>query len=258
VTSDRGDVVKVASKKIQSQQFLPELSYLNDHIPIEAVYSMLTGSELIDHWAECPIKANHPGDTAASLRFHSNRAQCISDTCDANLSVVDLVQTIHGCALPDAVRWIRQQFPGPVPIGEDDDDDDPVAAEAPRPLIPAQDYDAQCTKAARHLFPGFYRSGIVLTLRICDGPFVGVSLQRFYNIPQDGKIRHGGDYYREWTLANGGEAPHRRDKMSKRKFIGKIFRARVVTVSVDRKQTDLGAVAYSKFGRLLAVVVSNE
>ena len=249
----------VAPRKIQSQEDFPQsgLAYLNDHVPIEQVFTALTSLPVDQHWAKCLLAANHQSDDGDTLRFHANRGECVGDHCDASFSVLDMVQTVHDCDLHAAVQWVRQKWPGPMPV--EDDDDDLVAADAPRPLIPPGIYDAQCTRAERRHFMIFHRDVIVLTFRITEaGPYMGVILERFLHRPEDGKIRCGSHYYREWVVANSDELPHRRDKMARRKFVGKIFRVQVVTVSTDRNQANLGGASYSKVSRLLALVATNE
>jgi hypothetical protein len=254
--------VRVAPRKFRSQGDSPqshELAYLNERIPIKAVYTALSGLAVEGHWAKCPLAANHDEST---LRFLANRAECIDEQCNASFSAIDLALTMRHCDLQSAVHWIRAKWPEPMPVDEcvddSEDDDDPIAADAPRPLVPPGEYNLLCTRTIRQRFPGFHRHGIVLTLQICDELHIGTFIERYFNIPEDGKIRRGGHYYAEWIIANGGVLPHRRDKMAKKKFLGKMFRGRVVTVTTNSNKMDLGAAAYSKVERLFALVATNE
>jgi hypothetical protein len=141
---------------------------------------------------------------------------------------------------------------------QDDDDWEPIAADDPRTLVPEGEYDVICARAERRFYAVYRRFVIVLTFRIHSDPYAGVFIERFFNVPADGKIPRGSHYFREWILANGVK-PHRRERMAKRKFVGKLFRAQVVTVTTSRDGQDLGpAASYSKVARLLELLVTNE
>jgi hypothetical protein len=87
---------------------------------------------------------------------------------------------------------------------------------------------------------------------------MGIVIERFYNVLADRKIPRGSDYFREWILANGGVKPHRRERMHKKKFAGKLFRASVLTVTTNRRGIDVGGAAYSKAARLVELLATNE
>lgn len=141
----------------------------------------------------------------------------------------------------------------------EDDEWEPIAADDPSARIPAGEYDVFCTRAERRFYAVFHRSAIVLSLKIESEPYGGITVERYYNIPRDGKIRRGSDYFREWVLANEGLKPLRRERMAKKKFVDKLFRARVITVTKNRLGQNLDAsLAYSKVCQLLELLVSNE
>jgi hypothetical protein len=139
-----------------------------------------------------------------------------------------------------------------------DSDWEPIAADDPRALLPVGDYQVLCTRAMHRSYAIYHRHAIVLSLQICEEPYVGIVIERFYNVPADRKIPRGSDYFREWILANDGVKPHRRERMHKKKFVGKLFRASVVTVTTNRHGVDVGPAAYSKAARLIELLVTNE
>jgi hypothetical protein len=66
-------------------------------------------------------------------------------------------------------------------------------------------------------------------------------------------------FYREWVLVNQNVRPLRRERMSPRKFKGKIFRCVVSTVERDRRGTALdGGQKYSKVSAIVELVATNE
>jgi hypothetical protein len=113
-------------------------------------------------------------------------------------------------------------------------------------------------RAEHRHYPAFHRFSVVLTLQISGGDHAGELIERYYNIPADRKVRRGSDYYREWLTGNQGNKPTRRERMHKKKFVGKLFRIRVVTVSRNHNGIELGAAAYSKASRLLELLVTND
>jgi hypothetical protein len=134
----------------------------------------------------------------------------------------------------------------------------PIAGDDPRPLVPPGEYTLLCTDAERKMYPFYRRAAVVLSLRICEGPYQGIVLQRFYNVPADATIGRGSAYWREWTLANQGVPPRRRERMALAKFKGKLFTGEVVTVEVDRDGAALANAMYSKVARLTELLVTNE
>jgi hypothetical protein len=140
----------------------------------------------------------------------------------------------------------------------DDDDWEPIAADDPRALVPVGNYQVLCTRAVHRSYPIYHRHAIVLTLRICEDPFMGVVVERYYNVPSDRKILRGSDYFREWILASQGVKPHRRERMHKKKFVGKLFLANLVTVTTNRHGVNVGAAAYSKAERLIELLATND
>ena len=80
---------------------------------------------------------------------------------------------------------------------------------------------------------------------------------RYFSAETAGKRRS--DYCREWVIANQGIAPFRGDRMPCKKFTGKLFRVRVLTVCTDAYQEKLPpALQYSKVAAILELVQTNE
>jgi len=130
------------------------------------------------------------------------------------------------------------------------------ALDDPRLCIPPGDYLVAVVGARKAYYSFYKRSGVVLECKIQDGDFTGAILERYFTVPEGGKIGRGSDYYAEWCLANGGELPRRRERLPPKKFRGKLFRAAVVTVATDRNGQS--RPRYSKIARFLELVVSNE
>lgn len=131
----------------------------------------------------------------------------------------------------------------------------PVCADNPRLWIPEGEYQAICGKVSKFRHPIFKREIVALQLRICDGEHQGVQLERFY--PWTGKVGRNSGFWREWTIANG-TVPSRRDRLSMRKFVGKIFLVRVATVQKSWDGARHGPGAYSKVAAILELIVTNE
>ena len=142
---------------------------------------------------------------------------------------------------------------------ENAEDFGPVLDDDLRPSIPEGDFQAVCVAVGRFYYPQFHREAVCLDLKIFDGEHAGVTLQRFLNIRRDGRIGLNSTYLREWVIANQGQAPTRKDRMTLGKFKGKLFRIRVVTVS---KAFDggvhPGGLRYSKVGAILELLTTND
>jgi hypothetical protein len=78
-------------------------------------------------------------------------------------------------------------------------------------------------------------------------------LSRFLNYSRT--PGRGSDYYKEWVIANGGNPPKRKDRMSPKIFVEKIFDVRVRTVKQDRDSDPLHRnLRYSVVGKILRLV----
>ena len=133
----------------------------------------------------------------------------------------------------------------------------PTCSKDPRVLVTEGTYQAGCVSAKRFEHPIFKRKIIVLRFSLLEDEFLGVELERFFPAA-DRPGRHS-NFYREWTVANDGVAPRRRQRMPLGKFVGKIFLVRVVTVlkAWDRRLLP-DALRYSKVGEILELSVTNE
>ncbi len=133
----------------------------------------------------------------------------------------------------------------------------PTAKANPRPLIDEGEYEAICVSQEKRRQKLYKRETLVLTLHILDGPHADTRLQRFY--PASKNVGPGSAYYREWTVANNGIPPRRRDRLSSRKFLGKLFLVDVRTVSKDWQAIALPkALRYSKVAAIRELLVSND
>lgn len=90
-----------------------------------------------------------------------------------------------------------------------------------------------------------------------DEPYLGAQLERFCQVVS--RIGRNSVYLREWTIANGGIPPKRRDRMPPGKFVGKIYRIRVRTVEKtwDGRFHPTG-LRYSVVAEILELVTTNE
>ena len=126
-----------------------------------------------------------------------------------------------------------------------------------RPWIPAGEYQAFCTKSSRYPDFRFKRTVGVLRFRIFEGEHRGTVVERFFNLKDRMSSRCA--YPREWIIANNNEPPPRADRMAMRKFVGKLFLVRVVTVD---RAWDGGTypqpLRYSKVAGILALLFTNE
>ena len=133
----------------------------------------------------------------------------------------------------------------------------PTAKENPRPLIPEGVYEAMCVRQKKKYNALFKREILTLRLQLFEGPCAGTIVERFYSVTKfPGR---GSSFYLEWTIANGGKAPRRGDRLSTRKFDGKVFKVSVKTVSKNWNRRLLPqALQYSKADAILELVVTNE
>jgi hypothetical protein len=64
----------------------------------------------------------------------------------------------------------------------------------------------------------------------------------------------GTDYYKEWLIANYGNPPKRNDRMSPKKFVGKVYKVRVRTVKKDKDGDDYHKnLQHSVVGKILSL-----
>jgi hypothetical protein len=133
----------------------------------------------------------------------------------------------------------------------------PVCNQNPAPRVPEGEFLASCKTAHKYQNPRFKREEIVLEFVLCDCKCAGTTLCRYYSATTAGKPRS--NYKREWVIANQGIAPLRGDRMPYKKFMGKLFRVRVNTVTTDAYQEKLPpSLQYSKVGAILELVQTNE
>lgn len=104
------------------------------------------------------------------------------------------------------------------------DDDSGFKAKAePRPRIPKGEYEAVCIKKDISIYLGSEKK-LYLHFQIIEGNHQGVKLFAAYKYYKP--FPTGSKYYTDWSIANSG-LPRRRDKMSPRVFLNKLFLVRV-------------------------------
>jgi hypothetical protein len=147
----------------------------------------------------------------------------------------------------------RKQPPFPTNASESD----PICDRDHEPYVPEGDYSASCVGAKRYRNRRFKRDEFALTFVIADGSYAGAKVKRYYCSQTAGKQRS--NYLREWVIANQGVAPTRGDRLPYKKFVGKVFKIRVVTVLTDAYQQELPTgLQYSKVGAIIELVTTNE
>ena len=133
----------------------------------------------------------------------------------------------------------------------------PTAKEDPRPLIPEGTYEAMCGKQRKKYNPLFKREILTLSLQIFEGPCAGTVVERFYPIAK--VVGCNSSFYQEWTIANGGNPPRRGDRLTPRKFLGKVFKINVRTVSKNWNGRPIPqSLQYSKADAIIELAVNNE
>jgi hypothetical protein len=92
---------------------LPDMKYINRHVPIIEVAAQLGIRVAGPKFAHCWRGGAHQsGDRTPSLSFHRNRAKCF--VCDADsLSPIDLVMKFQKCSLREATAWIVARWTVP-------------------------------------------------------------------------------------------------------------------------------------------------
>lgn len=167
---------------------------------------------------------------------------------------------------PEAIRKSSDEssVAAPAKVGRRDRPKDnteqewsPVCGKNPRVLVSEGTYQAGCVSARRFEHPIFKRKIIALRFSLLEDEFLGVELERYF--PAKDRVGRHSNFYREWTVANDGIPPRRRQRMPLGKFVGKIFLVRVVTVEKawDRRLLP-DSLRYSKVGEILELSGTNE
>ncbi|MFH1726873.1 MAG: hypothetical protein ABIA04_00455 [Pseudomonadota bacterium] len=107
-------------------------------------------------------------------------------------------------------------------------------------LVPDGIYKARCLEGKPVNF--YSQRKVKLDFIMVDlGEQYGKKIPLFLNIAPKGKrnISSGSFYYLYWIIANRGEKPTRRDRMTPEKFKDKLFKIKTRTVSKNRKQQKL-------------------
>lgn len=93
------------------------------------------------------------------------------------------------------------------------------------PSIPDGIYEAKCIKYNHAFIMGGRSRKLFLLFEITEpGEQNGLKLFKAFNMPKDGKIRRGCDYYKAFCMANGWRKPARLDRMSPKIFLHKIWK----------------------------------
>lgn len=109
--------------------------------------------------------------------------------------------------------------------------DDSFIADDRRPLIPENEYLAQCIEFRVIRYFDSYR--LRLWFKIIEGQYSDTILEMFLNL-MDGKtgnrfksVPPASNYYKNWCIANYCRQPGRRDRMTPKIFLNGIFRVKV-------------------------------
>ena len=113
---------------------------------------------------------------------------------------------------------------------------DPVCTREPYPRYEPGTYEAECVSARAEYDRMFHRWGCVLRFSILPD---GVPICCFLNYGKEQKLgdRPRSKYYRAWVIANG-ERPRKRQTLSHRIFVGKIFEIEIGDVLQDFEKRD--------------------
>lgn len=89
----------------------PDFAYIRKAVPIRAVAEAL-GLRIVGNTVQCWRPENHQhGDRTPSVGLSTRRNLARCFVCDAHaLSPIDLVMSVRGVELRDAVRWIIARF----------------------------------------------------------------------------------------------------------------------------------------------------
>ena len=94
----------------------------------------------------------------------------------------------------------------------------------PLPRIPEGEYEAVCIRAEKSRYLKDDKR-LYLHFQIINGEYEGTRLYEVFNINYK-SFPKGCKYYTDWSISNGG-LPSRRDKMSSRIFLQKVFMIKV-------------------------------
>jgi hypothetical protein len=156
----------------------------------------------------------------------------------------------------EAKTFIDKKQP-PFPTQAPESLNDPVCDRDHEPCVPEGDYSASCISAKRYRNRRFKRDEFALTFVVLMGLYAGTKVKRYYCSQTAGRQRS--NYLREWVIANQGVAPTRGDRLPYNKFVGKVFKIRIVTVLMDAYQQELpAALQYSKVSAIVELVTTNE
>lgn len=120
------------------------------------------------------------------------------------------------------------------------------------PLIPPDDYEVVFVKAVKKQQWKGHKAYLWFQI-ITPGEWQGTQLFLPFNLKAEGKISTRSKYHQNWVVA-ADRKPDRQEKkrMTTRVFEGKVFLARVVTVTKDQKNLPLHPeLQYSKIDGLL-------
>lgn len=132
-------------------------------------------------------------------------------------------------------------FTQPVPKPDAPEIDGPISDDAPYPRYEPGIYEACCIKSR------IYRHPLFRAWK-CDLQFVfGENNQNvvfgFFHLGNGDKPHAGrqSQYRRAWIIANDGEQPKKRQTLSRRLFVGKIFRVRIADTVKRSNGSQMGA-----------------
>lgn len=146
--------------------------------------------------------------------------------------------------------------------GADSYGPDPICEDDSYPRYPEGEYDVICFKAVTYPDPRYRgrgkKDGQVRPTWKCRLDCYIVSSQEpisgFFNMGNESQaaVARGSEYRRVWIMANG-KAPEKRQRMSKRVFVGKAYRVRVgdVRKTHDQRPHPDGAI-YSTIKEFIA------
>lgn len=131
----------------------------------------------------------------------------------------------------------------------------PTCKGEPRVLLDEGHYFAACVGAGRFYDKRFKREVAVLRFTILEDPHIGKTVERYFNATE--KVGRGSQYFREWTLTNGGP-PRRRERMPLCRFLNRIYKIEVKTVVQDWQARPLPSpLQYSRVAGILEVAVAD-
>jgi hypothetical protein len=140
---------------------------------------------------------------------------------------------------------------------------DPICLEEPHPHYPEGQYDVICADVVIYSDPRFHGRGSDGKIRPtwkaradCFRVTDQAPISGFFNMGNERQpvVRRGSKFRRVWIMGNG-EAPRKRQRMSKRVLIGKVFHVRISDVCKDYEQrTHPDGAIYSTIEEFIACV----